>query len=332
MGQDHAFTPEEIEFLRECGTRREYAAGEVVIAKGSTGDSMFYLDAGEAIADFEDDRDPRVMAAGGFFGELSFINPEHTRSATVRAGEGAVAYEIGPDAEEALTTRAPRAFLALLRRTCAFLVDGEERLIQDLRRKNKELEKTLDFLRRTREELDYQELLAQTDGLTGLYNRRCMDLQLPKFLARVADARDPAEGLALLMIDLDNFKPVNDTYGHAAGDRVLIQVGEILKSGVRRSDLPCRVGGDEFTVLLADVSEETARAKALEILEAIADLPPPAPDADVRITGSMGGTMYRPGETATEFLKRADEDVYRSKDAGRDCLFWSGAELARTRP
>src|SRR5204862_431133 len=83
-----------------------------------------------------------------------------------------------------------------------------------------------------------------------LYNRRCLNAQLQRFMER-ASGSPAGGGLAVLVLDLDRFKQVNDTWGHAAGDTVLVRVGAAIRSHVRKIDLPCRVGGDEFLVLLA---------------------------------------------------------------------------------
>src|SRR5207247_2295823 len=119
----------------------------------------------------------------------------------------------------------PSAIFTLLRRTCAFLVDAERNLIANLRRRNVELEETVKKLEFTRSRLTQEEETARTDGLTGLYNRRGFDAELPNFIER---ARAIGSGLALIAMDLDHFKPVNDTLGHAAGDFVLRGVGKIL--------------------------------------------------------------------------------------------------------
>jgi diguanylate cyclase (GGDEF)-like protein len=124
-------------------------------------------------------------------------------------------------------------------------------------------------------------------------------------------------------MDLDHFKPVNDTLGHAAGDFVLRAVGKILRDGVRQSDLPCRVGGDEFIVVLADLSEVAARSRAETLRTALAAFPHPGNDRGIRITATIGGTQYRAGETAEELMHRADEALYAAKRAGRNRVGWT---------
>jgi diguanylate cyclase len=110
--------------------------------------------------------------------------------------------------------------------------------------------------------------------------------------------------------------------GHAAGDHVLRGVGKILLEGVRKSDLPCRVGGDEFIILLADLGEDDARERAETVRVQVGKLPHPGNEQGIQVTSTMGGTMYRPGETAEELMHRADEALYAAKRAGRNRLGW----------
>lgn len=319
----HRFSPEDLQALYAAGEARSCTAGEVLVQKGEAGDSMFVVLEGTVAIELGDGREDLEIGPGGFFGELSFVNPSHRRSGTVVSPGESRLCVLGPAAIEKLLASSPRVLMTLLRRTTAFLVDSEERLIEDLRQKNHELERTLDFLVRTREELSAQELLAQTDQLTGLYNRRCFDEQLEKFLKRAASLEEPRH-LAMVMIDLDNFKPINDTFGHAAGDRVLVETARILRSSVRRSDLPCRLGGDEFALLLSDLPREQAEARCRQVWRTIGEMPPLDPGSPLRISASLGGVMFRPGESAAELLERADRELYRTKETGRNGVSWEG--------
>jgi diguanylate cyclase (GGDEF)-like protein len=221
---------------------------------------------------------------------------------------------------DVLTQNNPTLVCTLLRETCNYLVRSESQLLDELRSRNAELEKSLDYLRRTREELDEKELLALTDELTGLYNRRGFNWQLPRFIDR---ARAGGLGLAVWMIDLDLFKPINDLHGHAAGDRVLIEVGDLIKSYVRRSDLPCRLGGDEFAVLVPDVKPAEAQARALELHRALTSLSVDVRTARVAVSASMGGTMWTLNEHPGDVVRRSDENLYAAKRDGRNCLKWA---------
>jgi len=316
----HAFTEDEVHAIFAAGSLRSCAEGDVILVEGEPGDSMFFLVEGQAEARLESGKRVRSYGPGSYFGELSFINPGHRRSATIVATSAARLQVLDQSSVQSLIATHPTAIFTLLRRTCAFLVDAERNLISDLRRQNAELQETVKKLEFTRNRLSQEEETARTDGLTGLYNRRGFDAELQVFMDR---ARAIGGGLALIAMDLDHFKPVNDTLGHAAGDFVLRGVGKILQEGVRKTDLPCRVGGDEFIILLADLDEDQARARAEALRTAIGVMPHPGNDQGIRITSTMGGTLYRSGERAEELMHRADEALYAAKRAGRNRLGWT---------
>ncbi|MBX7096657.1 MAG: GGDEF domain-containing protein [Myxococcaceae bacterium] len=313
------FSPQELDALSASGTPRRCAAGEAIVVENEPGDSMFMLLDGTAEARLPDGRAVRQYTPGAYFGELSFINPGHRRSASIVATSPAQLCVLDQRSIESLTEHHPKVIFTLLRRACAFLVDAERNLVSDLRRRNAELQDTLARLDFTRRRLTQEEERARTDTLSGLFNRRAFDAELPSFMERAAAI---GAGLAVLALDLDHFKPVNDTLGHAAGDEVLRGAGKLLKQHTRPTDLPCRIGGDEFIVLLSDLDEANARKKAESLRAAIGAMPHPGNDQGIRITTTMGGTMFRPGETAADFLHRADEALYAAKRAGRNRVAW----------
>ncbi|HAF55998.1 MAG TPA: GGDEF domain-containing protein [Thauera sp.] len=166
--------------------------------------------------------------------------------------------------------------------------------------------------------------LAYFDPLTGLPNRRLLMERLE--FALEACARDRSKG-ALLFIDLDNFKAVNDTVGHDEGDRLLEQVAAILGHCVRRDDTVARLGGDEFVVMLQDLSGDELEAarhaeaignKILQALHKRFELG----SSEHRVSASVGVTLFgdHPGERVEEPLKRADMAMYQAKVAGRNAL------------
>jgi diguanylate cyclase len=316
----HAFTDAEVDAIFAAGTQRTCAAGDAILTEGEPGDSMFFLVDGQAEATLDTGKIVRSYGPGSYFGELSFINPGHRRSTSILARTAVTLQVLDQRSIQALIASHPTAIFTLLRRTCAFLVDAERNLIADLRRRNADLQETIKSLEFTRKRLSQEEETARTDGLTGLYNRRGFDAELPAFMQR---AGATGGGLVLIAMDLDHFKPVNDTLGHAAGDVVLREVGKILHEGVRKTDLPCRVGGDEFILLLADLTEAEARDRAEDLRAAIGTFPHPGNDRGIRITSTMGGTLFRPGETAAELMHRADEALYAAKRAGRNRLGWA---------
>ncbi len=315
----HAFTEADVEALLAAGAPRTFAANEVIFAEGDAGDCVFLLLEGEAVAKIHGGTIVRTYGQGSYFGELSFINPAHRRSATLVASTDLKLQVLDQTSVQSLMSSHPSAICTLLRRACVFLVDTERSLVASLQRRNTELQETIKRLDFTARRLSQEEETARTDALTGLSNRRAFDAELPVFVER---ARAIGAGLALLAIDLDHFKPVNDTLGHAAGDFVLREVGKILREKTRKTDLACRLGGDEFMVLLSDITAESARVPAEVLRAAIGSFAHPGNEQGIRITTTMGGTLYRSTESLEDFMHRADEALYAAKRAGRNRVGW----------
>ena len=153
--------------------------------------------------------------------------------------------------------------------------------------------------------------LAVTDTLTGVWNRR----HGTELLTADLSARRPGQALSLLMLDIDHFKTINDTFGHQAGDHVLIEIASRLRTSLRGSDMVARWGGEEFVVLLRDCALPDALRLAEDIRAAIAELPFGAMGS---LTVSVGVAEARAGEDLTTWLERADQALYRAKRSGRN--------------
>ena len=181
-------------------------------------------------------------------------------------------------------------------------------------RMERELRRTHEALRDANREL---ERLAHTDGLTGLANRRYFMDRLSSELERSDRYERP---LSLIVLDLDHFKEVNDTHGHAAGDAVLKAAAEALRSVCRDVDVPARVGGEEMALLLPETARSGARTVAERVRVRIERRTHTAPDgATFGVTASLGVAAAGAGaRTAEELLQRADEALYRAKDEGRN--------------
>lgn len=155
---------------------------------------------------------------------------------------------------------------------------------------------------------------ARTDVLTGLNNRRAMDDELGHLLL------ERSHEFTLLHLDLDFFKHVNDTYGHAAGDAVLVQVGRILGQELRRNDFPGRVGGDEFLIILRPaVTAEVAASVATRLIERI-ESPVRVENVECRVSASIGiasTTQYKTRPNIEQMLADVDGALYQAKDNGR---------------
>ncbi|MGY4879369.1 GGDEF domain-containing protein [Vreelandella aquamarina] len=165
--------------------------------------------------------------------------------------------------------------------------------------------------------------LSLQDSLTGLSNRRHMDALLNHEIQR---AERQGTLLAILMLDLDHFKYVNDTFGHAAGDAVLVELAQFFKKNFRNIDVVCRLGGEEFVALLPGASIDDAHLRATNLVEKLREKPFYFNEKPLgRITLSCGIAVYPEHATTPEkLLQRADEALYQAKRSGRDrCVIWS---------
>ncbi len=186
----------------------------------------------------------------------------------------------------------------------------------------------INLLRQEREQLSHSERrhkeLAVTDGLTGLFNRRCFETQMALEIER-ADLL--GHKLTLMMLDVDNFKAFNDSYGHQEGDRVLTTLSRIMLFCVRDKDVACRYGGEEFTIILPGGQNSTA----VEIYERINGeleshrFGTEGQDAS-RITMSIGVAEHLPGEPAENLVRRADQALYEAKARGRNQIIIASRE------
>ena len=164
--------------------------------------------------------------------------------------------------------------------------------------------------------------MALTDTLTGLYNRRYFEVHLSKMLEQNMQAQKP---LGILYLDIDHFKPINDTYGHNIGDEVLKIFAKRLIDNLRSFDLVARLGGEEFVAVLPDTSTETAHTIAERLRRSIMDAPfKTTHNEPLEITTSVGGIVIEPGteHTITQVLERADAQLYLAKNGGRNSVFF----------
>jgi diguanylate cyclase (GGDEF)-like protein len=165
-----------------------------------------------------------------------------------------------------------------------------------------------------RQELENQSV---RDGLTGLFNRHFLEIALQREIARAVRRKTT---LAVLMIDIDHFKRLNDQFGHAAGDAVLKEVAHVFADKIRTDDLACRYGGEEFTIILPEIAPEIAYQRAEVIRQAVADLRASLDNTLYNsVTISIGVAMFPQDGTSAELLLRhADAALYRAKHEGRN--------------
>ena len=203
------------------------------------------------------------------------------------------------------------------------LIGGIGELIQGQRQLGQKLHRTGDYLKliksdsqRLRDELNKVRLLSLTDEFTGLPNRRAFMRRLQDEISRAQRYGIP---LAMALIDLDEFKAINDAFGHAGGDEVLRAYANQVLTVLRHHDLVARYGGEEFAVLLPNTAQEGAVSAMAKVREraqathcAVEGRKIPMP------TFSAGVTLYVPGEAPNVLIERADRALYRAKRSGRD--------------
>lgn len=170
---------------------------------------------------------------------------------------------------------------------------------------------------------------AEKDGLTGVHNRHHLELVLGGLVARAAAGLVP---LTAAMIDVDHFKQVNDTFGHAVGDQVLVAVAQTLSEGVRAGDVLVRFGGEEFLALLPGARAADVARRAERWRTSLAELRVAGEHDPVRVTVSIGVAEVGPGDDADDLLRRADAAMYKAKVGGRDRVVVAGVMPAALPP
>jgi diguanylate cyclase (GGDEF)-like protein len=201
-------------------------------------------------------------------------------------------------------------------------IEDKKRLLEALERRNQSLEALVE--ERTRElsrvnqqlqkQLEENRKLAETDALTSIANRYRLEQTLRQECERSQRFRQP---LSLIAMDIDDFKSINDHYGHALGDAALIQVVERVKRSLRAGDVLARWGGDEFIAVLPDTSLAEARTLAEAIRQGLSEMPSVG---DFHVSMSFGVVQRFEEEQQTGLMARADQALYRSKIAGKNVI------------
>jgi diguanylate cyclase len=191
--------------------------------------------------------------------------------------------------------------------------------IESNRRLNQDLVCTRYRLEEQAQELDRTRVEARVDSLSGVGNRKAFDETLEYMCAKF---KRHGQSFALLLIDVDHFKWINDTHGHQSGDVVVSRLGDAFKSAIRPGDHIARYGGDEFAVLLEGVNLETGAIVAQRIRDKVerCNFGTGADDARIAVTLSMGLAIVEGGDSAESLLSKADQALYRSKESGRNRL------------
>jgi diguanylate cyclase (GGDEF)-like protein len=296
----HGVEPGGLSSLLAAANMVHLGRGEPLLSPGDRNDRLFVVLEGRlAIQASADDDTTRVLGPGDLAGDVSLIAnvPVYAR--------------VTADHESRVLEIPRAAFWRIAYQEPAFTCN----LLQQLARRLAGVSSAVSTARALQEQ--YRQY-AQTDPLTGLHNRRWMDEQLTFEIAR-CELRGPA--LCLMMIDIDHFKPYNDTYGHPAGDKVLQAVADIIRKALRENDLAVRFGGEELMVILPGTDEPEALGVADRLHRTLAASTFPEVDGTPLppVTVSIGIARWQMGDTAAQLIRRADQALYRAKGVGRNC-------------
>jgi len=159
--------------------------------------------------------------------------------------------------------------------------------------------------------------LAISDGLTRLYIQRYFQQRLGEEMARSRRYNSP---LSLLMLDIDGFKRINDTYGHQSGDEVLRNIARVIRTNIRETDIPARYGGEEFAIILPGTNLAGAQSLAEHLRQAVAEYPFMVGEKNEKITISIGVAEWDKKCAQSEFIRSSDEALYQAKRRGKNCV------------
>ena len=285
--------------LSQCEVRR-LSPGDVLLTMGQANRSMFMILDGKLTVHLDGPQSDPVatLEAGQTVGELSVMEGVPA-SAFVVAGEPTRLLELDE-----------QRFWELVNASHEFTINLMTLLAQRLRANNSTVSTNIRLQREYKRN-------ASIDGLTGLYNRRWIDEALPRFVARYTRG---GQGLCILIADIDHFKKVNDTYGHPAGDQVIVAVAHSMKNNLRPTDLVARYGGEEFLIILPDTDRANGSLVGDRVRTAVAAMKLEVegqPELQ-HVTISLGGACLATGQSMADLVSAADRMLYESKHAGRN--------------
>ncbi len=289
------------ELLQRCG-RQDLAAGELLLSPGAKNEHVFIVLSGSLNIHVGSVDTPvlATMDVGACVGEMSIIEDRDPSAFVIGAQEShllLIHQSVLWDMVDASHEFAKNLLVVLSER-----VRSHNRVIAD-----------------SFGEMKKFEIHATTDALTGLANRHAMQETFPAQIAKCIEQERP---IAMMMIDVDNFKQFNDMFGHIAGDRALSAVSKILRSQFRPRDLLVRYGGDEFSVLLPGADQVQALAVGERVRLAVSGNTGDGSDSLIQIPLkiSMGVAELEPSGSLDTLIRAADAALYRAKDAGRDLV------------
>ena len=281
-------------------------AGQCLLQRGEPNSCVYIVVSGLLRVELDDKDSPLAhIGRGETVGELSLLAGS-VGTATVTAEE-----------PTQLLVLDEQSFWWLVGSSHEFSAELLVRLAKRMRSNNDVVQANI-ALRRQFEQA------ALSDALTGFHNRRWLDQTLPRIIQRHLHASEP---LGVAIMDVDHFKRVNDSFGHPAGDAVLVRVGQLVRGNLRPTDFAARIGGEEFALIFPQTSLPGAIRAAERLREAIASA---SFDYDGRplpqVTVSLGLVAMEQAANSQQLLAQADEALYRAKQSGRNRTQWVGRD------
>ncbi|MFW6288490.1 MAG: diguanylate cyclase [Spirochaetota bacterium] len=296
---------DELEIFHRFLKEMECSPNEAVFQQGDEGKDLFIVGEGRIAVRVRApegvDVDIAELGPGDFFGEMAIFE-DAPRSATCVMSDGGRIYRLRKSDFFSLMEQHPRTAIKVMYRMVN-ITTGR-------------LTSTSSFLSELVQWGEGARRRAITDDLTGLYNRRYLDGALEE---QIAESQVKKGVFSLIMMDLDRFHGINDTYGQAFGDQLIAAVAPSVRSVLGPNDVPARYGGDEFTIIVPGRPAADAMASAEAIRTAVEALEIVGPDGVVRVTTSQGVAEFpRHGRTLKKIKEAADRALYRAKESGRN--------------
>lgn len=210
--------------------------------------------------------------------------------------------------------------------TGADVVSVVERLVKANEQMQSQLKAAEQRMQEQSQEIESHMKEARTDVLTELSNRRAFDDALDRCVEAFRTCGRPC---CVMMIDIDHFKKVNDTYGHQAGDEVLRNIGQVLRRNAAAGEVVCRYGGEEFAIIYPALEIAAVIPRAEAVRAAVAFEVTEIQGLDLKVTASAGLAQLQPNESEEALVKRADLALYVSKESGRNCGYWHNGIASR---